>query len=387
MSEVRHQLLITLVHGTWGHGFLARRQRQNRRPLWFEEGSSFLARLSDELDDVPHKITPLLWSGANSIFVRDKTAHVLAEHLSAEHAEHPQATQLIIAHSHGGNIAVRALHHLKQRDASPSCAESANPLVVTLATPFIEVHPADFGNRPAWVRIALWIAIIGLHLFSMVGLVYLLERWGLFDDKYFEVTFWAFVAVSALCFGFIVLWGFWWVSERAATARQHQVQALNDATQLGDLASTQRLLIIRAIDDEASLILALGTILNYLTTRLIVTTSLLFGLFLFATHKLGREFAHAAWPPVTTGWLALTILLLGMLVLSRSAHGHELAVSPMECQINTQSTPDAAGLSRIVTLVRRTFVRSLRHRIYDHWACTRAISDWVHSQLSALPVR
>jgi hypothetical protein len=80
--------------------------------------SAFLAHLSAELGEIRHKITPLLWSGANSIFVRDTTAHVLAEHLSAEHAEHPQATQLIIAHSHGGNIALRALHHLRQRDAS-----------------------------------------------------------------------------------------------------------------------------------------------------------------------------------------------------------------------------------------------------------------------------
>jgi len=28
-------------------------------------------------------------------------------------------------------------------------ADSANPLVVTLATPFIEIHRADFGERPA----------------------------------------------------------------------------------------------------------------------------------------------------------------------------------------------------------------------------------------------
>src|SRR6516162_458644 len=125
-----HQLLITLVHGTWGRGFFLRRKRQNQRPLWFEEGSPFLTRLSTELGDIPHKITPLLWSGANSIFVRDKTAHVLAEYLSAEHIEHPQAAQLVIAHSHGGNIALRALHHLQNRDAQ--LCERANPLVVTL---------------------------------------------------------------------------------------------------------------------------------------------------------------------------------------------------------------------------------------------------------------
>src|SRR5262245_3438341 len=175
VSEVaaRHQLLITLVHGTWGRGFFPRRQRQSRRPFWFEEGSPFLARISGELSDVPHKIRPLLWSGANSIYVRDKTAQDLAEHLSAEHAEHPQASQLIIAHSHGGNIALRSLHHLQKRDASPLCgAESPNPLVATLATPFIEVHQANFGRRPFWIRVALIFFVIwpllGVPLFFLV---------------------------------------------------------------------------------------------------------------------------------------------------------------------------------------------------------------------------
>src|SRR5262245_9707249 len=120
MPEVGNQLLITLVHGTWPRGFfpkiarfkqwvrrLMRRKRLGPPPFWFEEGSPFWARLSDELSDISRKITPLLWSGANSIVERDKTAHDLAEHLSVEHAEHPQATQLVIAHSHGGNIALR----------------------------------------------------------------------------------------------------------------------------------------------------------------------------------------------------------------------------------------------------------------------------------------
>jgi hypothetical protein len=171
-------------------------------PFWFEEGSRFLDRLSTELGDIPHKVRPLLWSGANSIFVRDKIANVLAERISAEHAKHPQAAQLVIAHSHGGNIALRALHHLKQR--------------------------AD---------------------------------------------------------------------------------------------------------------------------------SLAIAIFAFA------------------------MILFGLLMVSRSAHGRELARSPVECQVNTQSAPDAVGLSKIVTLVRRTYVKSLRHGIYDHEDCAKTISDWVRSQL------
>ena len=58
LSEVRHQLLITTVHGTWGRGFfpkivrfkqwlrgLIRRKRLSAPPFWFEEGSPFRVRL------------------------------------------------------------------------------------------------------------------------------------------------------------------------------------------------------------------------------------------------------------------------------------------------------------------------------------------------------
>jgi len=254
MSEVvPHHLFITLVHGTWGRGFFPRRRRQNRPPFWFEEASPFLTRLSAELGDIPHKIKPLLWCGANSIYERDETARVLAEYLSAEHTEHPQATQLIIAHSHGGNIALRALHHLQKRDASQLYrADSVNPLVVTLATPFIEVHRADFGQRPDLVRLAL-----------VAGIWYVLYFLALEVFRLSLVPTLLFYVFVALPIGFM---GWYWIARRA-TARQNKVETLRDATRLGEVVSAQRLLVIRAIDDEASLILALGAIFNYITAR------------------------------------------------------------------------------------------------------------------------
>jgi len=148
MSEnARHQFLITLVHGTWGRGFFLKPRRRNRRPLWFEEGSPFLVRPDSKLGDIPHDVTPLLWSGANSIFVRDKAAHVLAEHLSAEHAEQPQATQLVIAHSHGGNIALRALHHLQQHDGSPPCGAKIGGAAGVRGQRHLQESPAHSIDR------------------------------------------------------------------------------------------------------------------------------------------------------------------------------------------------------------------------------------------------
>jgi hypothetical protein len=374
MSEfARHQFLVTLVHGTWPRGFFPTLRRRNRDPLWFEESSPFLARLSAEFGDIPHKIKPLPWSGENSIYARDKAAHVLAEYLSAEHNEHPQATQLIIAHSHGGNIALRALYLSQQRDSSQLCGgDSAIPLIVTLATPFIEVHRADFGDRPYHVRVAISVSIaILLWLLAAV----------IFDvDLFFLI----FTAVELLLFGFL---SWYWIFRRATvTARQNKVEALTDATRFGQLVSAQaqRLLVIRAIDDEASLALALGTIFYYVATR---TIKYLFAVLPIVFSLLSFMLGSLLWE--SGGWLSIAanvagnalIILLGALAVSRSVHGRELAVSPMECQINTQSVPDATDLSRIVTLISHGYVKSLRHGIYEHENCTRAISDWIRSQL------
>jgi hypothetical protein len=331
-----------------------------------------LTLLSNELGDIPHKIWPLPWTGANSIFDRDKAAHVLAEHLAAEHAEHPQATQLVIAHSHGGNIALRALRDLQKRDASQSCgADSANPLVVTLATPFVEVHHADFGNRPRLIRLAV-VAAIALPLWPLARAI--------FPMDVSVLPMLIIMAVSFVLFQFI---SSYWFSERADARRQNQVEDLADATRLGEIVSAQaqRLLIIRAIDDEASLVLGLGTIGNYVTTRAIRLVFrigsffILFLLLLLSLYK-GRE-----GDAVKVIWSALILILLGLLSVARAAHGRELAKSPMGLQVNTKSTPDGIGLSKIVTLVRRTYAESLRHGVYDHEDCAKTILDWVRSQL------
>jgi hypothetical protein len=263
--EVQHQLLITLVHGTWGRGFFPKPRRAAQTPFWFAEGSPFVARLHTELGDIPHKVNRLIWSGANSIFERDKVAHVLAEHLSAEHAEHPEATQLVIAHSHGGNITLRALH-LLQRASVLTGADIANPLLVTLATPFIEIHQVDFGRRSELLVTWLPAFFVGLQFIVLI-------TWAV---SFLPTTALPLDALKLVMVVGAIVTGFdWWVYRRAAPARKKRLDALEDATRLGKLTPSQRLLVIRAIDDEASLALALGTIVNYLTAMTLYYLGLL----------------------------------------------------------------------------------------------------------------
>jgi preprotein translocase subunit YajC len=267
---------------------------------------------------------------------------------------------------------------LHQHDASRlGGTESANPLVVTLATPFVEVQHADFGLSPTFIRVAVFF-VIWIPLWGLAKAIFPREFWNVLPSL-------IGTAVTLILLGFIY---WYWFSQRATARRQNQVEALRDATRLGDRVSAQaqRLLIIRAIDDEASLVLALGTIGNYITTRAIkyVLWIILAPISLILIPVFEEQW-YVYEGAVQVGCSALILILLSLLSVARTAHGRELAVSPMELQINTQSAPDATGLSEIVTLVRRTYVKSLRHGIYDHEDCAKTISDWVRSRLCARP--
>jgi hypothetical protein len=129
---------------------------------------------------------------------------------------------------------------------------------VTLATPFIEVHQADFGGRPSLVRVAISVSIATLLWLLALAIS---RVWP------FSSPMLLFTAVF-LPSGFV---SWYWIVRRA-TARQNKVVALTDSTRFSQIGSAQaqRLLVIRAIDDEASLALALGTISNYVIIKTIM---------------------------------------------------------------------------------------------------------------------
>jgi len=50
-----------------------------------------------------------------------------------------------------------------------------------------------------------------------------------------------------------------------------------------------------------------------------------------------------------------------------------------QCSVHAR----CVDLSQIVTLVSHKYVKALRHGIYEHDYCAKAISDWVRSRLAA----
>lgn len=124
--------MVILVHGTWG-----------RRSAWTKPDS----KLSVALTAAGCTVVSFTWSGRNSHRARALAARDLADHLNAEVAKSPRSRFWVVAHSHGGNVAVRAVAKLRQsRRRVPQIS------TIALATPFINSR----ARRPTrWLRFVL----------------------------------------------------------------------------------------------------------------------------------------------------------------------------------------------------------------------------------------
>jgi hypothetical protein len=397
VTEPPFALRVTLVHGTWPRGIVP---YFAKHPLWFEEGSAFRTQLmgSFSKNNIRCEIDAFLWSGANSILDRANAALRLTEQLEDERRA-VGSRQMIIAHSHGGNVAVRAVSKI----ATTPDGKNQTPLIVTMATPFVELH--SYLNPELYLK-----AMQGLVPGRTRGVTY-----GMFSVIIFGFIVAGLAAVTVSTLGetplsWLVIVGAFvailyrhsrW--KRGITRRKEIVQRLVAATRL-DCDNVRKLLIVRAIDDEASLTLAFGAILNRLVPAAIVVMYWAFiywwvvcwYYFLSNLWKSGipKQFEElqAMWLMATFStldWLALLSAIAGALfvafVLGRSVYGREMAMAPLECQINTQSVPDGSDLSKVVTLVSADRVRGLRHGIYDLDDCAPTIAQWACDELVKNP--
>lgn len=167
MNGIDHvsTVLLTLIHGTWPEGVIP---RLTKHPLWFEEGSTFRTKLVTSLANkrIACKIAAFSWSGANSILDRDRAASELADYLAENSKAH--VPHFVIAHSHGGNVTLRAISYAERALDNP-------PFVVTMATPFIEAKYAqiDFSVLTRKIPLAQkWALIRSYDLkFSSFGVI------------------------------------------------------------------------------------------------------------------------------------------------------------------------------------------------------------------------
>ncbi len=181
-------VVVHLVHGTWGRGFLpvvledlgsSAAGRLLRRivkpthtdPHWFEENSAFRQRV---LAGVDHNLRDtltfrkFLWSGSNSLRARAAASNQLRVYLRAAFAESPEACHLVIAHSHGGVVTFDAV--TREAKTFPRQIDG----ILSLATPYLSLDRESvkdnlktitFAILPASVRV-FFVALLALFVLA-----------------------------------------------------------------------------------------------------------------------------------------------------------------------------------------------------------------------------
>lgn len=408
------ELVVHLVHGTWGRGFFPRRRsaRSQRKPLWFESGSPFTTEFINacQAKGIEAELRAFLWSGANSIRERDIAAEALCAALASSHAGRPAARQIVVAHSHGGNIALRALH----RSATEGY-EVGEVHVVALATPFIQmfsVDPAIYAGTI--VRFALMLCFGLCFFFESI-----LHR--LFLDSAsvltLPVALGAAVSATAVGLGGITLIGRPWLPLSDRRDGLLELAVLNAAPAAS--ARRSRLLVLRGIDDEALLTLAAGAMISKLSRFAMflasgwgavilfwipfAAVSLLTGLMIVESALDARGHMISQINSVISGtidslfgfdntiylfiWLLWTfataypIVVFAILLsvcLAKSVFARELALGSFRAEIASNSVPDTAGECTVVTLPHHPAERHFaRHALYRNRQTIPSILYWL----------
>ena len=419
---------IILVHGTWARGFFPKRREVSLYPpnkrWWFEEGSQFRATLEAALKSasLDWPIRAFLWSGANSVHARDRAASELSEELRKD-LQDPDATAVIIAHSHGGNVALRALQHLN--------STAGQIKVVTLATPFLRVVARRPFQLPFLVKNVLWYLWTTIVVNAEAAILWIvfppkvgvdmgegLFAWLQFPVFYFVAAgftgWWLFpVLLPAAVTGIFITRWFTAIFTNRHAALTIEEEASYDTKG----AAASPMLVIRGVEDEASLSLAAGSIGSRLSYAVLV------GVIPYILSTI-LNFSFFGLVPALAGTLSSKIVLVvffgtllsGMTlfvlpgVFKSVFFGQEFLVNGLICNIAVDSVPDTLGQVEAITLWPVGFDVSLfperpfslrgwrswwvqmqaeskvhksslqlRHMIYNHPQCVDETVRWLRS--------
>jgi Alpha/beta hydrolase family len=417
-SDLRPKVTVLLVHGTWGRGFFVRQVNESN-PRWFEKGSVFWNDLSEQvrLRNIDAQVESFCWTGENSLMARDIAAKLLAERLVQLSRGDKDRSVVIIAHSHGGNVAAHAISHLNGIDI--------DPLIVTIATPFVEVFELKRSMLRSLLTAAGFIVVVraaGVLLFDFFLSHY--DAWvnGASTLETVIYTGGGFLVSLAFLRGTLKILEIFGTDLLYGVERLHQLSRLRQLSSLRAYAKkSPATLVLRGVDDEAALSLSLGLVMTRLSRLFsdIITPLMFLGfalsfalryfqylylpanvsrglsfrsclgpsyslenvppLLVEAAHQYAQQLCLDSFVQLLTIWAPIALGGLLLLVsLGLAAFGRELFFGMLYCEISTASAPDGKGSMHIKTLEHDNKVRSrLRHMLYDNPRCVPTISDWI----------
>lgn len=395
---VTNRVIVHLVHGTWGRGLLFKRRPKIAR--WFEPRSGFRQQVQSLIGSDNLEFRPLLWSGRNSIFSRNIAAKKLASRIDRISREVPHARQFVIAHSHGGNIAMRA-------QALRQC-ERPEVSIITMATPFLKIFeiPGGTGELQAYHNLASVLTLVflgssfGLSSTLLGGLSILTGIVSTLISTIASVIFFLLLIslIGAVFDPYVVLADR--MGPHPVTPRQ------NRAARLASLSSFRpghknatSVLVVRGPGDEANIALIMGYLISYLLSFVsrvmlsyayygLIGISLLINL-LFSVYDVqeirngGLHYLMLSLVMITAAVIFLPPFFLLVGNLAKGAMGIELAIGCARCDISIDSTPDTQNKLSVLTIDGDRYQSGyVRHFIHEQNKCREAIGGWINHQLT-----
>jgi hypothetical protein len=361
------EYVVTLVHGTWAD-----------TKGWVARGSFLRRELERGLRSVAFR--RFSWTGANTHAARIAGGARLALFIRDGHAQYPDAKHFVIAHSHGGNVALYAMRDSAARDAIDG--------IVTLATPFIQTRRRVLHRHVdviAWLILAVAIVSVFVALQALTL---------------------GFLAVAWIVLGALVMVKLtpalseWLVGagrlEQADVVAEFEPPAIDPA----------RLLILCAQDDEATRWLRTW---DAVAQAPFVVAALLFTVFEFgsrsslvviaeelsrsaARHGLGdiSAFRYDGWAlgvGLMTVCLIWSVVLLFSAVMNWPGYWREPLRANLFVEMAAKSTPRAMDGCSHTTYTFDVALPSLRSRIirgflrhsaiYEHPDVVSAAVNWI----------
>jgi hypothetical protein len=155
--------VIVAVHGTrhlLPFRLRARFTKSIDQTPWTAPDSRFMSGLKAILGDAT-EVASFDWSGDNTFRARQEAAVELREFILQHRA--PASALYVIAHSHGGNIALSAA-------SDPFVADSLEG-VILLSTPFINVRRRNWGAAIKWLPLACLISVLMIVCLIVLALL------------------------------------------------------------------------------------------------------------------------------------------------------------------------------------------------------------------------
>jgi len=402
---------FTLLHGTWAPG-----------AAWTQPGSALAEGLRRRFG-ADTRIEALGWKGWNRVGARHRGALALAAHLRQLNLA-PDQRHFVIAHSHGGNVALYAM-----RDEQAAARVSG---IVTLATPFLLASRRRFSDRLGMAQVALltpvalallavagrtadalgggwagWIAffaVAGLLIAALVGLV---RAWDRFSDGVVEAMRFGTVASerllilrspgdeasvvlltarALLAVGTVVLTLVAQLSGRveALLVRSRARPVFGWLLGLGVLAAWAALLWLASWASTEGAVRVPSAVGPWLW--LAVAGMALWLLMPIALHAFEGELELSL---MTWHWLLAVVMLAAAILpsLLMVVYGWQLAVANIAVDVSAEASPPGAW--RVTTMPSRHAVGdqaapAMTHSaLYDDPAAIAAIVDWVAGRLQA----